>query len=63
MASYGFHPEATEEYLAATTYYLAHASSLIATAFVAKSKVQFKHFLPLRPDSLKPKNRTYVVVC
>lgn len=35
MASYGFHPEAAEEYLAATTHYLAHASSLIATAFVA----------------------------
>jgi len=36
MASYGFHPEAAEEYLAATQYYLEHASELIATAFVAE---------------------------
>ena len=36
MASYGFHPEAAEEYLAATQYYIEHASALIATAFVAE---------------------------
>jgi hypothetical protein len=36
MASYGFHPEASEEYLAATQYYLEHASELIAAAFVAE---------------------------
>jgi len=36
MASYGFHPEAAEEYLAATQYYLEQASELIATAFVAE---------------------------
>ena len=36
MASYGFHLEAAEEYLAATQYYLEHASELIATAFVAE---------------------------
>jgi len=36
MASYGFHPEAAEEYLAATQYYLEHASQLIAAAFVAE---------------------------
>ena len=36
MASYGFHPEAAEEYLTATQYYLEHASELIAAAFVAE---------------------------
>jgi plasmid stabilization system protein ParE len=39
MASYGFHPEAAEEYLAATQYYLEHASELIAAAFVAEVEV------------------------
>ncbi|MGH9931975.1 MAG: type II toxin-antitoxin system RelE/ParE family toxin [Pyrinomonadaceae bacterium] len=36
MASYGFHSEAAEEYLAATQYYLEHASPLVAAAFVAE---------------------------
>ena len=36
MPSYGFHPEAGEEYLAATQYYLDHASPLVAAAFVAE---------------------------
>jgi hypothetical protein len=36
MASYGFHSEAADEYLAATRYYLDHASPLIAAAFVAE---------------------------
>ena len=36
MASYGFHLEAAEEYLAATQYYLEHGSELIAAAFVAE---------------------------
>jgi len=36
MVSYGFHSEAAEEYLAATQYYLEHASELIAAAFVAE---------------------------
>ena len=36
MASYGFHSEAAEEYLAATQYYLDHGSSLVAAAFVAE---------------------------
>jgi hypothetical protein len=35
MATYGFHSEATEEYLAATQYYLDHASPLVDAAFVA----------------------------
>lgn len=36
MVSYGFYPEAAEEYLAATQYYLEHASELIAAAFVVE---------------------------
>jgi hypothetical protein len=36
MASYGFHAEAAEEYLAATQYYLDRASPLLAAAFVAE---------------------------
>jgi len=36
MASYGFHSEAAEEYLAATQYYLDQASPLVAAAFVAE---------------------------
>ena len=39
MASYGFHLEAAEEYLAATHYYLQHASELISAAFVAEVEV------------------------
>jgi plasmid stabilization system protein ParE len=36
MATYGFHSDAAEEYLAATQYYLDHASPLVAAAFVAE---------------------------
>ena len=36
MPSYGFHSEAADEYLAATRYYLDHASPLVAAAFVAE---------------------------
>lgn len=36
MASYGFHSEAAEEYLAATRYYLEQATPLIAATFVAE---------------------------
>jgi len=36
MAAYGFHSDAAEEYLAATQYYLDHASPLVAAAFVAE---------------------------
>lgn len=35
MASYGFHSEAEDEYVAATRYYVDHASPLVAAAFVA----------------------------
>ena len=46
MARYGFHSEAAEEYLAASQYYLDHASPLVAAAFVAEVEGAFKHFLP-----------------
>lgn len=36
MASYRFHSEAADEYLAATRYYLDQASTLVASAFVAE---------------------------
>ena len=36
MASYGFHTEPADEYLAATRYYVDHASPLVAAAFVAE---------------------------
>jgi len=45
MASYGFHPEAAEEYLAATHYYLEHASELIAAAFVAEVEAAIQTLL------------------
>ena len=45
MASYGFHPEAAEEYLAATRYYLEHASPLIAAAFVAEIEASIQILL------------------
>ena len=45
MASYGFHSEAAEEYLAATQYYLEHASSLVATAFVAEVEAAIQTLL------------------
>ena len=36
MASYGFHPEAGDEYAAAARFYIDHASPLVAAAFVAE---------------------------
>lgn len=36
MARYGFHSEAADEYLAATQYYVEHATPLIAAAFVTE---------------------------
>ena len=36
MASYDFHSEAADEYLAATRYYLDKASPSVAAAFVAE---------------------------
>ena len=45
MASYGFHLEAADEYLAATRYYLGHASTLVAAAFVAEVEAAIKTLL------------------
>jgi len=45
MASYGFHSDAAEEYLAATQYYLNHGSPLIAAAFVAEVETAIQTLL------------------
>jgi plasmid stabilization system protein ParE len=45
MASYGFHSAAAEEYLAATQYYLDHASPLVAAAFVAEVEAAIQRLL------------------
>lgn len=45
MASYGFHPDASDEYLAATRYYLDHASLLVAAAFVAEVEAALNSLL------------------
>lgn len=45
MASYGFHSEAAKEYLAATQYYLDHASPLVAAAFVAEVEAAIQTLL------------------
>ena len=45
MASYGFHSEAAEEYLAATQYYLDHASPFVAAAYVAEVEAAIRTLL------------------
>jgi plasmid stabilization system protein ParE len=45
MPTYGFHSEAAEEYLAATQYYLDHASPLVAAAFVAEVEAAIQTLL------------------
>jgi plasmid stabilization system protein ParE len=45
MATYGFHSEAANEYLAATRYYLDHASTLVAAAFVLEVEDAIKTLL------------------
>ena len=45
MASYGFHSEAAEEYLAVTRYYLDHASPLVAAGFVAEVEAAIQTLL------------------
>jgi plasmid stabilization system protein ParE len=45
MATYGFHSEASEEYLSATQYYLDHASPLVAAAFVAEVEAAIQTLL------------------
>jgi len=45
MASYGFHSEAADEYLAATRYYLDKTSPLVAAAFVAEIEAAIRTVL------------------
>jgi plasmid stabilization system protein ParE len=45
MPGYGFHSEAADEYLAATRYYLDHASPLVAAAFVAEVEAAIQTLL------------------
>jgi toxin ParE1/3/4 len=45
MASYGFHSEASDEYLAATEYYLKYASPLVAAAFVGEVEAAIQTLL------------------
>jgi plasmid stabilization system protein ParE len=64
MTSYGFHPEADEEYLAATQYYLERASELIAAAFVAEveTAIQTLRVAPTRWSVIEePKIRRYLL--
>lgn len=64
MASYGFHPEAAEEYLAATQYYLEQASPLIAAAFVAEAEAAIQTLLaaPTRTVIIEdPEIRRYLL--
>lgn len=64
MASYGFHPEAAEEYFAATRYYLEQASELIAAAFVAEveTAIQTLRAGPTRwPVIEEPQIRRYLL--
>lgn len=64
MASYGFHSEAAEEYLAATQYYLDNASPLVAAAFVAEVEAAIQGLLasPTRWAVIEePQIRRYVL--
>ena len=45
MTSYGFHSEAAEGYLAATQYYLDHASPFVAAAYVAEVEAAIRTLL------------------
>jgi hypothetical protein len=64
MASYGFHSEAADEYLAAVRYYLDHASPLIAAAFVAEVETAIKTLLAFPatwPVLAEPQVRRYLL--
>lgn len=64
MPSYGFHSKAAEEYLAATQYYLEHASPLVAAAFVAEVEAAIQILLaaPTRwPAIEEPQIRRYLL--
>jgi toxin ParE1/3/4 len=45
MPNYGFHPDALSEYTAATQYYLEHAPSIAAAAFIAEIEAGIKRIL------------------
>lgn len=64
MSSYGFHPEAADEYAAATRYYLDHASPLVAAAFVAEFEAAIQTVLAsptIWPVTEDPKIRRYLL--
>jgi toxin ParE1/3/4 len=64
MASYGFHSEAAEEYLAATRYYLDKASPLVAAAFVAEIEAAIQTLLAYPttwPVIERPQIRRYLL--
>jgi len=60
MPIYGFHSEAAEEYLAATQYYLVHASPLVAAAFVGEVEAAIQTLLA-SPTTWAVIERRYVV--
>ncbi len=64
MASYCFHPEAADEYLEITRYYLDHASPLIAAAFVAEIEAAIETMLAspaVWPVVEEPQVRRYLL--
>lgn len=64
MASYGFHSEAADEYLAATRYYLDHASPLVAAGFVAEIEAAIQTLLAFPtawPAIEEPQIRRYIL--
>jgi len=63
MVSYGFHSEAAAEYIAATQYYLDHASPLLAAAFVAEVEAAVQTLLVSPTRSQSSRNRKFGVTC
>ena len=64
MASYGFHSDAAEEYLAATRYYLDRDSPLVAASFVAEIEAAIQTLLasPMTwPVIEEPQIRRYLL--
>ncbi|HWN08686.1 MAG TPA: type II toxin-antitoxin system RelE/ParE family toxin [Pyrinomonadaceae bacterium] len=64
MASYSFHSEAADEYLAAARYYLEHASLLVAAAFVAEIEAAIQILLKspaIWPVIEEPQIRRYLL--
>jgi len=64
MVSYGFRSEAADEYLAATRYYLDHASLLVAAAFVAEIEAAIQTLLTsptIWPIIEEPQIRRYLL--